>query len=780
MALKRAQKQVSYTDQMGVVPSQGIAQMSQDEQYIGNRYEENLNKLGATFKQMSQDFDEERMRTEVQKLEYELEDYQTVDDEGNTVTATRVKEFNSPKFLWKSTNRDFEVLQAKKMALDIGNSVRQKSLEITEQVLRDGGSGDDYMLGMAPVIEGIKKSLPPKFVESVIPEIEAEMIGQQAKVQNKFNDIQEEIKLDQVSQIIDANLQHVRSNIIHNPNVVDIAINEINQLPLEGLSGKGKVIRSQFIEELKALKSFTTTTISGVPMTELFKQTNLQGSTIVGKRQLAERLAAMQDMMNGVGDAKIKLNGKEVILKTEDWEKATKNLTPTQLGYIRSYINARVTGNNAGLNDQIDVAMLTESMIRTRSGGHNSPHTNDLFDKAFKKHPEQFVNSLSEIVGQPISPEFSEFSKDPNFWHALAHINHVPKHLNEFVESVVMSSPDEKTITGMLSGLMQFHKSASPVSTQSGVIGVMTTRELLPGASTKVNDRLGRLATVLAISGKLDNDVIRATGDRQREILEGWGAKEADYRKAVRDRIGTKYGDRWFGQEVGMGVQNAIFDYAMSYGMLNSEKSMTATVNSLVDEAYNLMKSRGIVGKSEFAFLDAQVETDWWGNSEVLFPLENYKIYNPDTEEWDTSWHQFAVTQHIKDNGLKKETEKFAGKLELGKNLFVTPINRLKKGGLQMPQNIKYAIVLESRDGQFDLLRANNGEMLIYSPEQYWEVLDKEQQIDNHDMELLKSRMLHATHRGNTQEEERLLRLQEGVESTYRETLDALLPGYLK
>ena len=783
MALKRAQKQVSYTDQMGVVPSQGIAQMSQDEQYIGNRYEENLNKLGATFKQMSQDFDEERMRTEVQKLEYELEDYETVDDEGNAVTATRVKEFNSPKFFWKTTNRDFEVLQAKKMALDIGNSVRQRSLEVAERVLRDGGSGDDYMLGMAPVIEGIKKSLPPKFVESVIPEIEAEMIGQQAKVQNKFNDTQEEIKLDQISQILESKAQYVRSNFIHNPNVIDVAINDINQLPLEGLSGKGKVIRSKLIEEFKALKHFGSTKISGVSMSELFKQTNLQGSTVVGKRQLQERLQAMQDMMNGVGDAKITLNGKEVVLKTQDWEEATKNLTPTQLGYIKSYVNARVTGNNAGLGDQIDGAMLFETMVRTQSGGVNSPHSGMLFDKAYKKNPDQYIQSLSQIVGQPISPNFQDYINDPNFYHALAQTNHVPKDLTGTIEDLVINSPNEKAVTAMLSGVMQFHKSASPVRHGSSIVQLMNTRELLPGLSEKVNNRLARLSTVMAVNGKIDNDIIRSIGEKEEQILARWETTKPKYEAAVDAHIRSEYGDRWIGQEVGMGVQRAIKDYAMVYGMLNSEKSMNETISKLTSEAYTKLKNSKIVGKSEFAFLDAVVETDWWGNSEVLFPLENYQIWNPDTDEWDASWHKIAVKQHIQDNGLKAETEAFAGqwdKLELGKNLFVTPINRIKGSGLQMPQNVKYAVIIQNADGRNELLRAVNGEMLIYAPEQIWKVLDQEQKIDAHDMGVLKDRIKHATYMGNTKKEEELIRLEEGVESQYRKGLNAILPGYLK
>ena len=786
MALKRADRLVPYKNTMGVVQPTGLAQMASDSRELGNEWEIALNKLGTTFEKISRDLDEDRMKTAVQKLDYELEDYETVDDEGNTVTATRVKEFKNPRFFWKTTQQDFEVLAAKKLAMDVDIGVRKRSLEIAEEVKRDGGDGNDYMLAMEGIVEGVKKSIPEKFYGSVRPKIEAQMIEHQAKVQSAFNDTQEKIKLDNMNQLVEGTLKHMRENILHNPKEADIARAEINSLPLEGLSGNGKIIRNKANLEIDAFQKFAKAKIGGVPMRELLRQTNLQGQTIIGKQELQERLVAIKDMINNVGDTKIILNGKEVVLNRADWTKATRGLTAEQYSYIEQYVNGRVSSNNAGLGDTISRAQAASAMTQIKSGQTNAPHHNEVINKLYKQNPADFVQAMNDVYGTNISPNWEEHKQDPRFWQGVVATNTLPKMLKPTVESIVVDNPDAKVISAMVNGVKNYH--AAGVHRMSGSSGsihkIMNTMEILPGASAEVNNALRSYSIMMEIDGKLDQARIQSVKENQEQLKLKWNQSTNDVNEAIRSGLLNYVNKGWIGFETNasLGVSKILTEYAQTWGPTTPGTSLTSKINNLMDKAYNEMLNKGIIGESEYNFVSEDFDVDWWDDMVVPYPLESYKIWNTDTQEMESSWHETAIVNVLKESApaFGDEWEGNWHKLKLGDNIAVLPISDVKNVSLVAPRNIDYIIKFRDNDDAWETVTTKDGREIIYSPGRITALLSEARSNDEYDLKTIQNSINRFESVGNEQKEEELIREQAGIRATYNEVLKRLIPNYKK
>jgi len=310
---------------------------------------------------------------------------------------------------------------------------------------------------------------------------------------------------------------------------------------------------------------------------------------------------------------------------------------------------------------------------------------------------------------------------------------------------------------------------------------MMNTMEILPGASADVNSRLKEYSVIMAIEGKLDQTKVRDVEEKQKQLLADWKLKEADVKSAINKGM-SAYEDRMFGQEIGGGVRKVLRTYAETWGPHTAGDSLQEKINSLIGKGYATLKSGNmpIIAESKYNFVSSHIEDDWFGDTEVMFPLENYKIWNTKTQEMDSSWHETAVVNLLQESAPEfgDEWEGNWDKLELGDNIAVTPLTILKGPSLTTPGNIDYAIMYENNDGMWSQVLNTEGRPIIYSPERITAFLAQAQRNDTHDLNIIEKSIDHFRSIGEDEKAEELIREQTGIRATYKEALKRHIPNY--
>ena len=201
-----------------------------------------------------------------------------------------------------------------------------------------------------------------------------------------------------------------------------------------------------------------------------------------------------------------------------------------------------------------------------------------------------------------------------------------------------------------------------------------------------------------------------------------------------------------------------------------------------MDKAYNEMLKKGIIGESEYNFVSEDFDVDWWDDMVVPYPLESYKIWNTDTQEMESSWHETAIVNVLKESApaFGDEWEGNWHKLKLGDNIAVLPISDVKNVSLVAPRNIDYIIKFRDNDDMWETVTTKDGREIIYSPGRITAILSEARSNDEYDLKTIQNSINRFESVGNEQKEEELIREQAGIRATYNEVLNKLIPNYKK